>query len=405
MRILVVSQYFWPENFRVNDLVTEFVRRGHVVTVLTGVPNYPDGEVFADFRSDPGRYAEYAGAPVVRVPMLARGQGGARLAANYATFALSASVLGAWRLRGREFDVIFVFEPSPVTVGLPAILLRRLKHAPVAFWVLDQWPETLVAVGAARSQAVLAGVGRLVAFIYRRCDLLLAQSRSFIPQIRRYAGPRPQVEYFPSWSDAAPDPGGTYRAPEVLPAPGVFTVLFAGNIGDAQDFPAVLDAVERLRDRADVRWIVVGDGRRAEWVAQEIRRRSLSERISLLGRFPLERMPSFFRSADALLVSLKAEPIFAMTIPGKVQAYLAAGRPLLGMLDGEGADLIERNGAGLVCPAGDAAGLARNVARMADMPETERAAMAARARELSMNEFDRDRLLDRLEQRLQELRL
>ena len=405
MRILVVSQYFWPENFRVNDLVAEFVRRGHEVTVLTGLPNYPDGEVYADFRAEPGRYSEFAGAPVIRVPMLARGQGGARLAANYASFALSASLVGAWRLRGRAFDVIFVFEPSPVTVGLPAALLRRLKHAPVAFWVLDQWPETLVAVGAARSKAVLAGVGGVVRFIYRRCDLLLAQSRSFIPQIRRYAGPRPRVEYFPSWSDAEPDPGGTDHAAEVPPAPGVFTVLFAGNIGDAQDFPAVLDAVERLRDRPDIRWLVVGDGRRAEWVGQEIRRRGLSERIRLLGRFPLERMPSFFRSADALLVSLKAEPIFAMTIPGKVQAYLAAGRPLLGMLDGEGADLIDRHGAGLVCPAGDDVGLAANVARMADMPEAEREAMATRARELSMNEFDRIRLIDRLEQRLAELRL
>ena len=405
MRILVVSQYFWPENFRVNDLVAEFVRRGHEVTVLTGLPNYPDGEVFADFRAEPGRYSEFAGAPVIRAPMLARGQGGARLAANYASFALSASLVGAWRLRGRAFDVIFVFEPSPVTVGLPAVLLRRLKRAPVAFWVLDQWPETLVAVGAARSKAVLAGVGRVVRFIYRRCDLLLAQSQSFIPQIRRYAGPRPRVEYFPSWSDAEPDPGGTDRAPEVPPAPGAFTVLFAGNIGDAQDFPAVLDAVERLRDRPDIRWFVVGAGRRAEWVGQEIRRRGLEDRIRLLGRFPLERMPSFFRSADALLVSLKAEPIFAMTIPGKVQAYLAAGRPLLGMLDGEGADLIERHGAGLVCPAGDGAGLAANVARMADMPEAERAFMAMRARELSMNEFDRVLLIDRLEQRLTELRL
>jgi glycosyltransferase involved in cell wall biosynthesis len=405
MRILVVSQYFWPENFRVNDLVAEFVRRGHEVTILTGLPNYPDGEVYADFRAEPGRYSEFAGAPVIRVPMLARGQGGARLAANYASFALSASLVGAWRLRGRAFDVIFVFEPSPVTVGLPAALLRRLKHAPVAFWVLDQWPETLVAVGAARSKAVLTGVGGVVRFIYRRCDLLLAQSRSFIPQIRRYAGPRPRVEYFPSWSDAEPDPGGTDHAPEVPPAPGVFTVLFAGNIGDAQDFPTVLDAVERLRDRADIRWFVVGDGRRAEWVGQEIRRRGLADRIRLLGRFPLERMPSFFRSADALLVSLKAEPIFAMTIPGKVQAYLAAGRPLLGMLDGEGADLIARHGAGLVCPAGDGAGLAGNVARMADMPEAEREAMARRARELSMNEFDRVLLIDRLEQRLAELRL
>jgi glycosyltransferase involved in cell wall biosynthesis len=379
--------------------------RGHGVTVLTGLPNYPDGRIFDSFRADAPRFAEYAGAPVIRVPMVPRGEGGLQLALNYVSFALSACVIGAWRLRGRKFDVIFVFEPSPVTVGLPAVLQRRLKRAPLAFWVLDQWPETLVAVGAARSPWVLSAVGRLVSFIYRRCDLLLAQSRSFIPQIRRYAGPRPRVEYFPSWSDSTPAAGRVDPALEAPPLPGVFTVLFAGNIGDAQDFPAILDAAEHLKDRPDIRWIVVGDGRRAEWVAAEAQRRGLTDRFVLLGRFPLERMPSFFETADALLVSLRPDPIFAMTIPGKVQSYLAAGRPLLGMLDGEGADLIERGGAGLVCRAGDSAGLAAIVARLADTSAAERSAMAARAGELSASEFDRGRLMGRLEKWLGELSL
>lgn len=405
MRILVVSQYFWPENFRINDLVAELACRGHAVTVLTGLPNYPGGEVFPEYQVDPTRFSVYAGARVVRVPMVPRGQGGLRLAINFASFALAGAVVGAWRLRGEAFDVIFVYEPSPVTVGLPAVLLRRLKRAPVAFWVLDQWPETLVAVGAARSQAVLASVARLVEFIYRRCDLLLAQSRSFIPQIRRYAGARPRVEYFPSWSDLAPDIDGLPEAPEVQLSPGVFTVMFAGNIGDAQDFPSILAAAELLRDRRDIRWIIVGDGRRADWVAGEVSRRGLGERVHLLGRFPLERMPAFFRCADALLVSLKPEPIFAMTIPGKLQSYLAAGRPVLGMLDGEGADLIDRTGAGLVCPAGDAAGLARIVARMTDMSQQEREVMSSRARALSTGEFDRGRLIDSLECWLGDLRL
>lgn len=404
MRILVISQYFWPENFRINDLVAELSGRGHAVTVLTGLPNYPSGEVFADFRSDPSRFGTYAGVPVVRVPMVSRGQGGVRLAANFASFALAGAMIGAWRLRGHVFDVIFVYEPSPVTVGLPAVLLRRLKRAPVAFWVLDQWPETLVAVGAVRSRAVLSWVARMVEFIYRRCDLLLAQSRSFIPQIRRYAGAHPRIEYFPSWSDLAPDPGDVPEAPEIPSRPGAFTVLFAGNIGDAQDFPSILAAAEILRDRQDIRWIIVGDGRRADWVAAEVQRRGLADRVLLLGRFPLGRMPSFFRSADALLVALKAEPIFAMTIPGKVQSYLAAGRPLLGMLDGEGAEVIAHAGAGLVCPAGDPVGLAANVARMADMSQQERHAMGERAREVSTGEFDRSRLIDRLESWLAELR-
>ena len=143
MRLLVVSQYFWPENFRINDLVAELVRRGHQVTVLTGLPNYPEGKVFQQYRDDPGRYSHYEGAEVVRVPLMPRGQGGLRLVLNYLTFAFSASSIGLWKLRGRRFDAIFAYEPSPITVGLPAALMRSVKRAPLAFWVLDLWPETL----------------------------------------------------------------------------------------------------------------------------------------------------------------------------------------------------------------------------------------------------------------------
>ena len=143
MRILVVSQYFWPENFRVNDLVAEFCDRGHEVTVLTGRPNYPSGEVFPEFRSNPGAFAQFGGASVVRVPMAPRGKGGLRLMLNYVSFACSATLLGAWHLRRQNFDIVFVCQLSPITSGLPAIFIRYLKKSPLAFWVLELWPETL----------------------------------------------------------------------------------------------------------------------------------------------------------------------------------------------------------------------------------------------------------------------
>lgn len=405
MRVLVVSQYFWPENFRINDLVAEFGKRGHAVSVLTGKPNYPNGKIFPEYRADPKRFANFDGVPVYRVPMMSRGHGSLRLALNYATFALSACLFGPLLLRRQSFDVIFVFEPSPVTVGLPAVLLRRLKRTPIAFWVLDQWPETLLAVGTVRSDIVLTSVGRLVSFIYRRCDLLLAQSRSFIPQIRRYAGNGPRVEYFPSWSEPVPNLKFISAAPELPPRPASFTVMFTGNIGDSQDFPTILDAADLLKHRADIRWVVVGDGRRAQWVRDEVQRRGLAERVTLLGRFPLVRMPSFYKCADALLVSLRAEPVFAMTIPGKIQSYLAAGRPLLAMLDGEGAEIVNRAKAGLVCRAGDSRGLAKIVSQLVGMPENERAALAENARNLSRTEFDRGTLISRLELLLDTLRL
>lgn len=403
MRLLVVSQVFWPENFRINDLVAEMVARGHQVTVLTGLPNYPEGTVFTEYRDNPGSYAKFSGASVVRVPIITRGQSRMRLVANYFAFALSASVLGSWKLRGLEFDAIFVYEPSPVTVGIPAIVLRRLKRLPLAFWVLDLWPETLQAIGVIESPKLLGLVGKLVSFIYRRCDLILAQSRSFVPQIARYSPDVERIRYFPSWAEEVFTSTDVEPASEVSREAGIFNVLFAGNIGEAQDFPTILAAAELLRHE-NVRWVIVGDGRHADWVRNEIRLRGLVRSVVMLGRYPVERMPSFYAQADVLLVSLADRPIFALTIPGKLQSYFAAGRPVIAMLNGEGADVVNRFDAGLTCAAGDADGLARAVLKASMLSEQRIAEMGRNALAVSQSEFNRSVLMTQLETWLLELK-
>lgn len=398
----MVSQYFWPENFRVNDLVQEWTKRGHAVTVLTGKPNYPAGTVFPAYREHPEKFNSYHGARIVRAPMLARAHGSLRLVLNYLSYVVGASLAGPWRLRGETFDAIFVFEPSPITVGLPAILMGRLKGAPVVFWVLDLWPETLAAIGVVRSPRLLGAVGRLVSFIYNRCTLVLGQSQGFKTSIAKYCADASKIRYFPSWSEQVFAESGAQPAPEVPLRPGVFSVLFAGNVGEAQDLPAVVEAATRLKDNPAIRWLIVGDGRKSDWLLEEVRHRGLQERVLLLGRHPVERMPSFYAHADALLVSLKKDPVFSLTIPGKVQSYLQSGIPLLGMLDGEGAQVIRAAQAGLVCEAGDAVGLADAVLAMADMTPETRQAMGQRGRAYAAQEFDRDTLMDRLEQLLAE---
>lgn len=403
MRILIVSQYFWPENFRINDLVRELLTRGHMVTVLTGLPNYPSGQILDEYRNDPDAFRTYAGAPIVRVPISPRGSGAIRLALNYASFVLSAATLGVWRLRGRAFDVVFVFEPSPVTVGLPAVLLGRLKRAPVVFWVLDLWPETLAAVGAVKSARILALAGYVVRFIYDRCALVLGQSKGFLRSIATHCTEVSNIRYFPSWAEDVYADGSWQPAPEVDYRPDLFNVLFAGNIGEAQDMPAVLDAAQALKGDARIRWLIVGDGRRSEWLQQEVSRRGLSDCVLLLGRFPVDRMPSFYAHADALLVSLKSDRVFSMTIPGKVQSYLLAGLPLLGMLDGEGANIIRESGAGLVGPAGDSGALARAAVEMASLSKEERLAMGRQGVLYAQQEFDRESLIDRLESMFREV--
>jgi colanic acid biosynthesis glycosyl transferase WcaI len=402
VKILIVSQYFWPENFRINDLTQELLQRGHRVTVLTGIPNYPAGTVFEEYRKTPKAFEYYSGARVFRVPMIARGNGAVRLFLNYLSYVIGACLYGPWRLRGQQADVIFVFEPSPVTVGLPAILLGRIKRAPVVFWALDLWPETLAAIGVVRSPMVVGWVGHLVRFIYERCTLVLGQSRGFLPKIAKYCSDAKKIRYFPSWAEEIFNEADLVRAPEVPIQQGVFNVLFAGNIGDAQDLPAVLNAAESLKHNTAIRWLIVGDGRRSVWLHEEVARRGLQSNVLLLGRFTVERMPSFYAHADALLVSLKKDPVFSLTIPGKVQSYLMAGVPILGMLDGEGAQVITDSNAGLVCAAGNSGGLASAVLEMFAMSVDQRQQLGRNGRDYAQKEFGRGLLMGQLEVLLHE---
>lgn len=405
MRLLVVSQYFWPENVRVNDLAAELAVRGHDVTVLTGYPNYPDGRIYPSFAEHPEQFESYCGVRVVRVPLVPRGRGRLTLAFNYLSYAISASILGAWRLRREKFDAIFVFQGSPVFVGIPAVVMRFLKRAPSAIWVLDVWPESLRAVGVIRSQFLLDLVGLVVSWIYRRCDLVLAQSNSFIAEIKKYSGARPVV-YFANWAEPIFETATVAPAPEVKTEAGRFNIMFAGNIGDAQDFPTLLDAAELLKTQMPaIRWLILGDGSKAEWVKGEIVRRGLQDAVIMLGKFPVERMPAFYEHADVFFLALKDDAIFAMTIPGKLQSYLAAGKPVLAMLNGEGADVITRSKSGYACPAGSAERLAAAARAMASLPSERLMQMGRNARAISQTEFDRERQIGKLETWLQQLTL
>jgi len=399
LKILIVSQYFWPENMRVNDMAEELVRRGHDVTVLTALPNYPEGQVFEAYREAPEQFASYRGAEVVRVPIIPRGKRSLTLALNYLSFVVSGSLLGSWKLRGRDFDGVFVYAVSPIMSAIPALVIGRLKKAPVSVWVLDLWPETLRAVGVVHDDRVLALVGKMVSWIYNRTDYLLLQSRAFIESVRSYCT-RPiddeRLVYFPSWAEDGFSELPEAGSPLLARSADEFTVLFAGNLGEAQDFPAILDVAQALRDVVKVRWVLVGDGRMSDWLQLEVARRNL-DNVLLLGRHPLDAMPGLFATADALLVSLKTNEVFARTIPGKVQAYLASGKPVLGMIGGEAARVIEESGAGLACASGDQEGLSRIVQLMAAMSPQERDAMGRAGKCYYDDQFSKEKIFSNLE--------
>ena len=404
MKILLVSQYFWPENFRINDLISGLKERGHDVQVLTGMPNYPRGRLFDGYSMFRSFKESFEGVPVFRVPLIPRGNGdNLRLVLNYLSFIVSACTLGPFRNFG-HVDLILIYEPSPITVCLPALLLKKLKSAPVMFWMQDLWPESLSATGAVRSEKILKLVELMVRVIYKGCDRILMQSRAFLDPIKRLGGDPKRVLYFPNSSEKFYKPLTVDKnASERTLLPDGFRVTFAGNIGSAQDFDTILTAAEYFKNHKDIKLVVLGDGRMFKWVKSQVRTRKLENTVHLLGRHPAEAMPRYFALSDALLVTLRKKPIFALTIPSKVQSYLACGKPIIASLEGEGARVVEDAGAGVICPTENPKALADAILKLYNMSATDREEMGRNGRRYYEKNFDREMLLDRLEGWMREL--
>ncbi len=395
MRVLVLSQYYWPESFRISEVVESLQRVGCHITVLTGQPNYPQGEVFAGYKAAGfGAQQHESGYSIYRVPLVPRGRKSTfGLVANYLSFVLSASVLGAWLLRKQSFDIVFVYAPSPILQVMPAVWLALIKRAKLVTWVQDLWPQSLEATGFVSNQRVLATVAVLVRWLYRRCDLLLVQSKAFIFPVKTMAGKTP-VQYHPNPGESAFEQTQPLGTPALLLKPG-FNVVFAGNLGTVQALETLLDAAELLLPHADVRIVLVGSGSRSEWLQQEVVRRQLGN-VQLAGRFPTETMPGILAQASALLVSLMRSPIMSQTVPSKMQVYMAAGRPIIASLDGEGAMVLEESGAGVSCPAEDAVALAHAVQRLRGLSPAELQRMGAAGQKYYKQHFDTAMLAETL---------
>ena len=398
MQILIVSQYFWPENFRINDLASELSARGHSITVLTGVPNYPQGKFYSGFGLFSPFKQDFEGVQIFRAPIFPRGNNSSwKLALNYLSFAFFGSLIGLLFFRKR-YDAIFVFEVSPITVGIPAIAVKMLTRSPIFFWVQDLWPDSLTSVQAVSSRMILRIIDLLVRFIYNRCHKILVSSESFIEKIIKQRQKKDKIIFFPQWTEelfqvvSVDD-----EAPERNDIPPGFCIMFAGNLGFAQSFETIIDAAEKLKKYNDIKWVIIGDGRMKDWIGKEIINRNLQHSVYLIGSKPLHTMPTYFALADALLVSLRKSEINAMTIPAKIQSYLACGKPIIASLDGEGQRIIERSQSGLTSGSGDAEGLAENVNKLYQMASKERKLMGTRGKQYSEKFFNRTKLIDRLE--------
>ena len=362
MKILIVCQYFHPEQFRINDMTCELAKAGHQVSVLTGIPNYPSGRFFPGYGLRRKRDEDYFGVTVKRVPIIPRGQGrGFELAINYLSFAITGA-LAAMRVRKGDYDVVLVYQLSPVTMAIPGVVAAHRAKASLVQYVADLWPESLSAGGGVGNKIVLGLVGKVVDRIYRRCSSIWVTSEGFITPILNRGVPRRKLEYMPQYPESVYRPVSVCESDAIRrEIPEGFIVVFTGNIGEAQGLEVAIEAAGFLSSFEAIHWVIIGDGRAREKILRMSEERGLSGKVLFLGKKPMEEIPLYLSLADIALLCLRPEPLFELTLPAKLQSYLACGMPIVGCIDGDAARVIRESGSGLVGPAGDARRLADNV--------------------------------------------
>lgn len=393
MKILVICQYFYPEEFKVNELVEGLVARGNEVTVLTGKPTYPRGPYPKGYKFWGVQKEEYKGAKIIRVPELTRGNGGS---IGIVKSMLSFMFFGRWYARWHkiEADAILCFQLSPVTMAIPALTYQKKLGVKYVHWVQDLWPESVTATTSIKGGPVVNWLNKLVTKIYKRADVILVQSKAFEKSICEKGDFKNKLVFAPNWAEDSIANGEQHSADCKLPEG--FKVMFAGNIGVAQDFENIIKAAELLKDIKEIKWVIVGDGRAREDAEKKIVKLGLQEAFVFVDRHPVNTMPWFFKQADVMLVSLKDEFIFSLTIPSKVQAYMASGKPILTMLNGEGSKVVEEAGCGLTAASEDYKTLAENVKKMYEMSKSERDEMGRAGRKYYDDVFAKEIVINRV---------
>lgn len=357
-KILFVCQYFYPEVFRGNDVAFHLAKEGHEVHVVTGIPNYPGGKFFEGYGVFKKRHEVIDGVKVTRLPIVPRGADNKiKLMLNYFSYMVVACMWMLFHAIGHKYDLVFVQQLSPVMMSLPGVLYKKLRKTPLYTWVLDLWPESLTAAGGINNKHVLNFFAWFVKTEYKNSDKILTSSRSFRDSILEYGDYADKIVYYPQWAD-----GSSTSTPADFELPAIpegFRLMFAGAVGDAHGFECTMQAALLTKEHKDIKWVIVGDGRRLDWVREFVKEHGLEETVATLGRYPAETMPLFFEQADVMLVTLNDDPLFKLYAPAKISSYMASGRPIIAVLNGEGGEVIKDAECGWHLPAGDAEGFAR----------------------------------------------
>ncbi|SHJ79250.1 Glycosyltransferase involved in cell wall bisynthesis [Clostridium amylolyticum] len=395
--ILVITQYFYPEQFRINDICTEWVKRGYKVTVVTGIPNYPQGKYYDGYGLFKKRKEIYNGMDIIRIPLIPRGNNGIMLALNYLSFVVSGFLWKA--LTKIKADYVFIFEVSPMTQALPGVWYAKKRKIPCYLYVTDLWPENVEIVAGITNKRILNSIGVMVDYIYKRCDRIFTSSESFIQAIIDRGTKREKLEFWPQYAEDyyKPVDRNNTNIPEI-PQDDMFNIIFAGNIGFAQGLDVLPEAAKILKEtNTKVRFNIVGDGRFKETLKSNVEESQVTDYFNFIDKQPATRIPEFMAVSDATLISLSKSKVFSITLPAKTQSCLACGVPVIVSADGEIQDVINKADAGVCSDAGDAKGLADNIKKLVSMSVEKHKDMAQNAVEYYQKNFDKETLLNRMD--------
>ena len=397
MNILFISQYFYPENFKGNDLVFELAKRGHKIVVITGKPNYPKGDFYEGYTFFNKGKEVIQGVTIYRLPLFARHSGSKIwLALNYISFYISAYVFFFIGRPHFDFDVILTQQLSPVTSSFPGMWYKKRNKKPLVTWVLDLWPESLAANSKIKSGVIINLLEDKIKKLYKKSDVLLVSSKSFETAINRKIGVGSEIVYFPNWAENIFVNNNTSQK-EFQDLPEGFNIVFAGSFGESQDFDNVLKCINELKENKQINWIFVGSGRYKQFLMTFIEHHNLKN-VYVYPMYPVEYMPSLFRKANAMLLSLRGNSLISETVPAKLQTYMSCGKMIIAMISGEAQTIIRNANCGLVCDAGDYKTLALNTLKMIEMSYSEKREFEINSLKYYEQNFSRSILIERIEE-------
>ena len=405
MKILIVSQYFWPENFSINAIAKYLHEQGHTVDILTGIPNYPQGKAYDGYGLLKKLHQNYDGIDIHRVWMKTRGQKGGdkRLILNYITYALDASVVMLTKLR-KKYDATFVYAMSPITHAYPAIFLRKLKKVPMCLYVGDLWPDTLFSHGIG-SKKVKTIITNACANIYKKSDCIIVTNESFYEPIKNYTKGTRKITYIPQAVEDIYKPlEGSNKLRKTL---GIddndFVVMFAGNIGFAQSPKTIVEAAKITKLETRIHYVFVGDGTLKKECEEFCCENDLSN-VHFIGRKPQDEMPSLIAQADAMLITLKDQSNYNLTLPGRTQAFMACGKPIICCANGETARVIRESKSGFTAQAENPSALSDIVIKCAKTDINELRKIGENGLLYSKEHYDRTSVFSKIESVLKEMK-